>query len=93
MISLSTRTMTTEPQNTPKQYHGEVPQFTDPVQLVHDYTFDQHGRLLVDKVTVASGAPPDASVLPIFRTYDSEGRITTMTSWETTGDAPSASPA
>jgi len=60
---------------------GEVTTFKDPAGTVHTYTFDQHGRLLDDAVTLPEGSPLDASVLRISRAYEPDGSFTTITSY------------
>lgn len=53
----------------------------DPAGTIHSYSYDQHGRLLHDRVT-ALPAALDGTVRRISRSYDAAGRWTRISSWD-----------
>jgi RHS repeat-associated protein len=48
---------------------------------VHDYDYDQLGRLLHDRVTLPSGSAVDAAVLRLSRDYNVQGLLNSITSY------------
>lgn len=53
----------------------------DPAGTTHQYSYDQHGRLLHDRVT-ALPSELDGTVRRISRSYDATGRWTRISSWD-----------
>ena len=58
----------------------------------HEMVFDSGGRMHEDRVTLAPGSIVDADVLMRRFEYDTEGRLSDVTQWDTTTPDGSAVP-
>jgi len=55
---------------------------TRPAPVVHDYAFDEYGRLVVDRAAFPSGSVSDSSGAGSnSSTFDDEGQLISITSW------------